>query len=364
MSVGMAIGGAIELKAKTGEAGKKLAIAVQQDTSYAASTPITVTLTEGWNKFYISPLTLVSPFATVKIVIRKLSPSSSNNPTGVYIRKPQLSRVDTATNILPEYLYSLASFGSGAAGLKYSGYEVTNSVDGSDVLTVSAGDTIDTSTIYLLVEAEETNNLTYSDDLSNAAWTKTNCTATYNQIGIAGVSNAASLITATGADATCLRASALTIASDKHSTSWHIKRSVGTGSIYLTLDNGSTWQDITSQVTTSYTRISIDQTLANPQVGLKLAVSGDAVIVGNASCRYSTAKEVAVLSSPIKTVAAAVTRAVDSLDLSGCTGYAANNETRFTYADGSIADVDDWDWAVTPGRYRRIVVYAPGSRPA
>ena len=69
-------------------------------------------------------------------------------------------------------------------------------------------------------------------------------------------------------------------------------------------------------------------------------------------------------SSYIKTVGAAVTRAVEALDLSGCTGYAANNETRFTYSDDSTADADDWDGVLAlDKKYKKVAVYAPGGRP-
>ena len=201
-----------------------------------------------------------------------------------------------------------------------------NTVDANGVVTEATGADL-TGPFKPLLEPSATNRITYSDDLSNAAWTKTSCTATYNQIGIAGAANAASLITATGANATVIRASALTQASGEHAFAVNIKRSVGTGTVELTLDNGSTWQDITSQIGASYARIAVDQTLANPQVGIRIVTSGDAVIVGNTGVYYSTSKEVAAVSSPIKTTTAAVTRAADAIDYDDA-AIIADNETQ------------------------------------
>lgn len=59
------------------------------------------------------------------------------------------------------------------------------------------------------------------------------------------------------------------------------------------------------------------------------------------------------------TTTVAVVRAVDALNLSACTEYQADNRTRFTYFDGSIADVDDWNGVVPTGKYRKVKIYTP-----
>jgi hypothetical protein len=58
----------------------------------------------------------------------------------------------------------------------------------------------------------------------------------------------------------------------------YVKRITGSGTVEMTMDNGSTWTAIT--VTAGWTRVSIPtQTLANPTVGFRIVTSGDAIAV-------------------------------------------------------------------------------------
>jgi hypothetical protein len=74
-------------------------------------------------------------------------------------------------------------------------------------------------------------------------------------------------------------------------------------------------------------------------------------------------------SSQIPTPAStAVTRAADVLNISGVSGYQADNESRLTYTGSANVDVDDWDGIVdagpsTHGKIRSIRVYRPRQRP-
>lgn len=128
-----------------------------------------------------------------------------------------------------------------------------------------------------------TNSCQHSYDLTNAAWTKTNATAALTQAGMRGDANGASLLTATAANGTAIY-SAVTAASNPHGSRWFLKRSVGTGTVEITMDNGSTWTDITAALAaaTGWYEAVVSQTLTNPQIGIRLGTSGDAVIVGNA----------------------------------------------------------------------------------
>jgi hypothetical protein len=157
-------------------------------------------------------------------------------------------------------------------------------------------------------EAAATNNLLYSRDLSNAAWsTKTNITAAKTATGLDGIANTATTLTATAADATILQP--ITLASAARCASAYIKRRTGTGTISFTQDGGSTWTDITAQINGStWSRVEITATLANPSVGFKISTSGDAIDV---DCVQNEAGTVA--TSPIVTTTAAVTRNADSL---------------------------------------------------
>jgi hypothetical protein len=154
-------------------------------------------------------------------------------------------------------------------------------------------------------EGLRTNLLLWNRDLTNAAWSKTNCTAAKNQTGIDGAANSASSLTATAANATCLQT--LTRASAVRDTGLWIKRLAGSGTVQLTQNGGTTWTPLT--VTSDWSFVSLaSATLANPVIGLQIATSGDSVAVD-----YVQHEEAAFVSSPIATTSATVTRSADSL---------------------------------------------------
>jgi hypothetical protein len=157
-------------------------------------------------------------------------------------------------------------------------------------------------------EASATNNLLHSRDLSNAAWsTKTNITAAKTATGLDGIADTATTLTATAADAIILQP--ITLASAARCASAYVKRRTGTGTISFTQDGGSTWTDITSQINSStWSRVQITATLANPSVGFKISTLGDAIDV---DCVQNEAGSVA--TSPIVTTTSTVTRNAESL---------------------------------------------------
>jgi hypothetical protein len=120
----------------------------------------------------------------------------------------------------------------------------------------------------------------YSEDLTNAAWTKTSCTAALDATGISG--EPCSTLTATGANATCLQ---ITVSAGLVQTFQpYIRRKTGTGAVSITMDNGATWTAITSLInSTTYTRVYLHGVLANPTIGFKLATSGDEIEVCHAN---------------------------------------------------------------------------------
>lgn len=156
--------------------------------------------------------------------------------------------------------------------------------------------------------ASKTNTMLWCRDLTNAAWVKTNCTPLKNQTGVDGLANACSLLTAAAADATILQT--ITTVATAACTGWKVKRVTGTGSIYITRDGGSNWTDITSLINSStFTLVGIENTsVTNPQVGFKIATSGDEFIID--SGRNHSGKQ---LCEDIFTTAAAVTRSPESL---------------------------------------------------
>lgn len=177
------------------------------------------------------------------------------------------------------------------------------------------------SRLYLLLEnAGATNVVLWNRDMTNAAWTKTNMTAAKDQTGADGAASAASSLLATAGNATCLQA--ITLASSARFQSVYAKRLVGSGTIQMTMDNGSTWTTIA--LTTAYQRLNIPtQTLANPTVGFRIVTNGDKIAVDFVQNEAGGAQTAAIATTTV-----AVTRNVESFSLPWATGIGQ----QFVYA--------------------------------
>lgn len=132
---------------------------------------------------------------------------------------------------------------------------------------------------------------TKSEDWSNAAWTKSNMTATATTLE-ASAANGTCLQTYTGVGNFRLRV--------------QMSRVTGTGNVDLTVDGGSTWTTVT--LTGSDQVFSIIQnTVTNPQFGIRVVTSGDKInatkiqledVTGQANTNPSEYLSVGVLSAP------------------------------------------------------------------
>lgn len=197
-----------------------------------------------------------------------------------------------------------------ASALTYTRATSASRVNASGLLeTVSSGvwrrqyDPLTLSPLGYLPEPARTNLALYSNDFTNAAWTKSNLTTAKTATGPDGVANSASTLTATAGDATALQA--ITSASAGRITSCYIKRRTGSGVVNITHDNGTTWTAVT--VTSNWTLVSNPTTTAaNPTVGIRIVTSGDAVDVA-----YFQHEVGAYVTSPIPTTSATVTRNAD-----------------------------------------------------
>lgn len=179
-------------------------------------------------------------------------------------------------------------------------------IDANGLLTTVGANTLRTGTAGATIEPAATNVALWCRDLTNAAWTKTNCTAAKNQTGIDGAANAASSLTATAGNATCLQA--ITLASSSREQSAFVKRITGSGVVEMTTDNGTTWTAVA--VTAGWTRVDIPaQTLADPTVGFRLVTSGDAIAIDYVQ------NEASILTTPILTTTAAATRNADTVNV-------------------------------------------------
>jgi len=157
-------------------------------------------------------------------------------------------------------------------GARWTGTEWVNTdTDGSAL----------TNTIGLSFWPTATNVIGSSQyrDFTHADWTKTNGSITTGDVVLIDGTTVSdkNTFTASGADATCVL-SAYVSASGVHAAGVFIKRKTGHGAIYLTIDGETTWTEITSEVDTDWNLTQLTMTeLANPQFGIKLENSGDAV---------------------------------------------------------------------------------------
>jgi hypothetical protein len=160
----------------------------------------------------------------------------------------------------------------------------------------------------ILIEEARTNRLLWNRDATQTQWVKTNITAAKDQTGIDGVANAASSLTATDDNGTCIQT--ITLAAGNRTGSVYLKRLTGTGNVQVTLD-GSTYSTVELSDTEWY-RIVLSGSVTNPTVGIKIVVDGDAVAMD-----YGQVEDGLFVTSPILTTTATATRAVDLAEIAG-----------------------------------------------
>ena len=198
-------------------------------------------------------------------------------------------------------------------------YQNGNSVLNS-VVTESQGEPIDPPPA-LQYYPDCTNAQIHSNDLANAVWVPTNLTPLKNAVGITGKKDEATTLTATAANGVVI-ANAVTAASNTHAAKWYLKRKTGSGVVECTLDGGTTWTDITSQLSAAFSEVVVDQAaLSNPQIGVRIVTSGDEVVVGNAELHLDKSSAKVNGTSPIFTAASAasVDRTVYTFDVGNLT---------------------------------------------
>lgn len=159
----------------------------------------------------------------------------------------------------------------------------------------------------VLIEEARTNVVLRDRDFTNAAWVKVNITAAKDQVGIDGVTNSASSITATAGNGTILQT--IVLASSARFQSAFVQRITGTGTVNMTLDGGLTWTAIA--VTAAWTQVTVPtQTLANPVAGFQIVTSGDAIAVDMGQDENGVS-----VTSPIATTTASVARSADVVSM-------------------------------------------------
>lgn len=225
----------------------------------------------------------------------------------IYARRWQLEHISGQAITAPsEYVSkgvaSTPWHGAGVDGVKYFSTANGNTV-ASNVVTEATGASLTLTAAGISVFGAATHIALHNRDLTNAAWVKgATATVAKDQTGADGVANSASRITAGAVLATNTVLQTVTLASSSRSQEAYIKRLVGTGTVEMTTDNGTSWINITSSITASWTRIRIPvQTVTNPVFGFRLTTNADAIAVD-----YVT--NTSVVDAPvIQTAGAAVT---------------------------------------------------------
>lgn len=199
-----------------------------------------------------------------------------------------------------------------------------------------------------LPEGARTNSALHSRKLAAGVtateWTESNVTAADDATGIDGVANSASTLTAGANDGTILQSR--TIVSAAKTLSAFVRRKTGTGDVFITLDNDATRTDITSLInSTTYTRVTMTQTLADPTFGFKIAVSGDEIEVDMVMLEDSAS----FASTPIPTTTSSVTRNADVLTYPTTGWLNASAGTIFVDAQVATVATDGYLFEVNDG---------------
>jgi len=151
-----------------------------------------------------------------------------------------------------------------------------------------------------------TNRALYARDWTQSAWTKSNMTTALSQTGVDNVASSATLLTASAGNATALQS--VTRAEADWDFGVYMKRVTGTGAISVTLNGGTAWTAVTDDInsdTWTQVGLSLDD-VTNPQFGVRITTSGDAVAVDYALASLDGISPTAF--EPILTTTANVSR--------------------------------------------------------
>jgi hypothetical protein len=252
--------------------------------------------------------------------------TTTTSPVTVYLSQRQIEDVSGQTNTNPsEYVsngvLSAPYQGAGVNGVQYFNYLNGNVLSSSRIIAGTGALITNSNSSYAdakgpfgyFSEPAATNLIRYSRDLTKANWISTNATTALTQQGVDGASNAASLLTATAANATVLQT--ITQAATSSTYSVYVKRVSGSGAISIV--QGATASDITSLINSgTWTRVNLNASVLNPAVGFNIATNGDAIAVDGNQFEVGSYP-----SSYIPTTAATVTRAIDVLYYSDTSNY-------------------------------------------
>ena len=246
--------------------------------------------------------------------------------------------------------------GSGSATFTRATAAATRLSDGTWKLDVASGTArsyymADATYAGYLAERATTNRCLWNRDFTDAAWVHVNVTAAKDATGIDGSANACSTLTSGAIGGTSLQT--ITSANANRVLSAFVKRKTGTGTVNITLDGGVSSTDISGLInSTTFTRVSRTQTVANPVIGFSFGASGDEIIVDCMQEQTDIAAGGGEYTAPIVTTSAAVTKNVDVLSYTSAnvnddagTCYVEAHELVGTITTGATKYADGGDAA-------------------
>lgn len=160
----------------------------------------------------------------------------------------------------------------------------------------------------MIFEQSRTELVKWNRDLTNVLWVSAaaGITAVKDQVGIDGVSNAASRLTCNTAGGTILQT--FTAGSASRLQAAFLRRLSGSGPVSMTED-GVTYTPLS--LTNGFQQLQIPaQTLVNPVVGFKMDTAGDVVAVDGVSNNSTNSL---FPTTPVFTTSAGLTRTADGL---------------------------------------------------
>ena len=259
-------------------------------------------------------------------------------PPPVAKRQPALSVPPVASSGIP---IGLSECQTGVTLLGSRGEAVTTTIAGTSrtcetsagVVVPLAANQSSLSGGAVWIEPTTTNLIAAGTgrDFSQAGWTKTNMGCALNAVGKTGAANSASTCTATANSATVCQT--LTVAAASRTTSIDVKRVTGTGAVSLSRD-ATTYATLSRSYcvgsddlmaapnSSSFVRCRVTSSVLNPQICLKLATSGDAVVLDYAQDEPGSVATSRLLGGATRTIPSAmdVTMPAAVVDSEGCMG--------------------------------------------
>ena len=294
---------------------------------------VTAAVTSSWRRVTVSGL---APDTTRRIMVKLATSGDEVDIFGAQSEDTSGQAITAPSEYVSRGVLSTPWHGAGVDGVKYFATANGNTV-ASNVVTEATGAALTlTGDVGIRPFGAATHIGIHNRDLTNAAWVKgATATVAKDQTGADGVANGASSFTGGAVGATNTVLQTVTLASSSRAFETYIQRLVGTGTVEMTTDNGTTWVDITSSITSGWTKVRIPaQTVTNPVFGFRITTLSDKIAVD-----YIT--NTSVVDAPvIGTTTAAVTVNADVVTADGAGVINATEGTLWVESVGPVSSAE------------------------